>query len=250
MEKLEPLDNRCRRGEPSPNVILTVGVMWMRISPLEIEQQTFNKALRGFDPVEVAAYLENLAREFESLIAENADLQGKVKVLSSKLENYEEIEKTLQETLLTSQKTAEEARRNLEKEADLVIKQARLERQQILEEARTQLSELNRKIAELQMAKERYLSEFKAFLGAQWHLLENIDSGSGSRPPAHHASTRRRARPQGEELEQVLAELDQLVGQDKEDSQDKETAAETLSNIKIPPADTGGQDEQAHREDR
>lgn len=230
-------------------MILTVGVMWMRISPLEIEQQTFNKALRGFDPVEVAAYLENLAREFESLIAENAELKEKVKILSSKLENYEEIEKTLQETLLTSQKTAEEARRNLEKEADLVIKQARLERQQILEEARTQLSDLNRKIAELQMAKERYLSEFKAFLGAQWHLLENIDSGSGSLPAAN-ATPRRRVRPRGEELERILGELDQLEDQNNADTQKQETAAETLSGIKSPPADTGGQDEQAHREDR
>lgn len=221
----------------------------MRISPLEIEQQTFNKALRGFDPDEVTAYLENLAGEFESLIAENAELKEKVKVLSSKLENYEEIEKTLQETLLTSQKTAEEAKKNLEKEADLVIKQARLERQQILEEARTQLSELNRKIAELQMAKERYLSEFKAFLGAQWHLLENIDSGSESQPAAR-ASSRRRTRPQGEELERILKELDQTEEQGKADNQEEETTAETLPGTKSPPADTGGHDEQAHREDR
>lgn len=221
----------------------------MRISPLEIEQQTFNKALRGFDPDEVTAYLEHLAGEFESLIAENAELNEKVKVLSSKLENYEEIEKTLQETLLTSQKTAEEAKRNLEKEADLVIKQARLERREILEEARTQLSELNRKIAELQMAKERYLSEFKAFLGAQWHLLENIDSGSESRPAAPQSS-RRRTRPQGEELERILGELDQLEGQEKTKPQKEETAAEKLSGMNPPPADTGGQDEQAHREDR
>ncbi len=230
-------------------MVLTVGVMWMRISPLEIEQQTFNKALRGFDPVEVAAYLENLAKEFESLIAENAELKEKVKVLSSKLENYEEIEKTLQETLLTSQKTAEDAKRNLEKEADLVIKQANLERQQILEEARTQLSELNRKVAELQMAKERYLSEFKAFLGAQWHLLENIDIDAGSRPAAR-ASSRRRTRPQGEELERVLSELDETEHHDQSDTQKKNTAAGAVSGMTSPPADTGGQDEQAHREDR
>ena len=230
-------------------MILTVGVMWMRISPLEIEQQTFNKALRGFDPVEVTAYLENLAREFENLIAENAELSEKVKVLSSKLENYEEIEKTLQDTLLASQKTAEEARRNLEKEADLVIKQARLERQEILEEARTQLSDLNRKIDELQMAKERYLSEFKAFLGAQWHLLENIDSGAQAKP-AGRVTSRRRSRPQGEELERVLSELDQAEGRDGTNAQEQEAAAGTLPGAASPPADTGGQDEQVHREDR
>jgi cell division initiation protein len=226
-----------------------VGVIGMRISPLEIEQQTFNKSLRGFDPVEVATYLESLAREFEALIAENAELKEKVGSLTSKLTGYEEIEKTLQETLLSSQKTAEEAKRNLQKEADLIIKQAQLERQQILEEARAQLSELNRKIAELQMTKERYLSEFKAFLGAQWHLLENIDADAETRP-ATHSSARRRARPRGEDLERILDELERTEDQGKTEPEKDQAAADPLSTMKSPLADTGGQDEQAHREDR
>jgi cell division initiation protein len=219
----------------------------MRISPLEIEQQTFNKTMRGFDPAEVTTYLENLAREFESLIAENAELKEKMKLFSSKLESYEEIEKTLQETLLTSQRTVEDTKRNIQKEAELVIKQAHLERQRILEEARTQLSDLNRKIAELQMAKERYLAEFKAFLGAQWHILENIDTGTDSARPAHGTS-RRRPRPQGEELERILSELE---GQGPQ-SQDKPTARSrpaSRSAIPSPPAGNGGEDEQTHRKD-
>jgi cell division initiation protein len=234
---------------PPLMVILPVGVIGMRISPLEIEQQTFNKALRGFDPVEVATYLESLAREFEALIAENAELREQVKVLTSKLSGYEDIEKTLQETLLTSQKTAEEAKRNIQKEADLVIKQAQLERQQILEEARTQLSELNRKIAELQMAKEKYLSEFKAFLGAQWHLLENIDAGPAP-PRMDSPSRRRRIRPQGEDLERLLDDLERMEDQKAGESGGESSAPDPGSMMKSPPADTGGQDEQAHREDR
>jgi len=226
-----------------------VGVMGMRISPLEIEQQTFNKALRGFDPVEVTTYLESLAGKFETLIAENAELKGKVQVLSSKLESYQEIEKTLQETLLASQKAAEEAKQNLRKQADLVYKQAQLERQQILGEARAQLSDLNRKIAELQMAKERYLAEFKAFLGVQWHLLENIDQGSETRPAAH-SSARHRVRPQGEDLERILKDLDRTEDPGKTVSQEPSAATGPSSTTKSQPADTGGQDEQAHREDR
>jgi cell division initiation protein len=220
----------------------------MRISPLEIEQQTFNKAMRGFDPVEVTTYLENLAREFESLIAENVELKEKVKLFSSKLEGYEEIEKTLHETLLTSQRTVEETKRNIEKEADLVIKQAHLERQRILEEARAQLSDLNRKVAELQMAKERYLVEFRAFLGAQWHLLETIDTGTDSAKPSH-ASSRRRSRLQGEELERALKDLEEQGPQ----SITRPTAGSGpagRSAIPSPPAGTGGEDEQTHRKNQ
>jgi cell division initiation protein len=179
------------------------------MSPLEIEQQTFNKAFRGYDPVEVSAYLESLAGKFEELIAENAELREKMAEFSSKLESYQEIEKTLQETLVTSQKTAEEAKRNVEKEADLIIKQAQLEKQQILEGAKAELADLNRQIADLQMVKQRYVSEFKAFLNTQYHLLESIETGAEVSKP-QSSSTRRRARPQGEELEKILDDLEKI----------------------------------------
>jgi cell division initiation protein len=189
----------------------------MRISPLEIEQQTFNKAFRGYDPVEVATYLEMLAGEFEKLIAENAELKERTKELSTRLESYQELEQALQDTLLTSQKTVEEAKRNVQKEADLILKEAQLESGKVLEEAKLELADLNKKIADLQMSKERYLSEFRAFLGAQWHLLENIESGTETNRGSF-STKRRRARPKGEELERILESLDESTSREKEDS--------------------------------
>ncbi len=180
----------------------------MKISPLEIEQQSFNKAFRGYDPVEVTTYLEMLAGEFEGLIAENAELKEKMKEFSARLKSYQELEQTLQDTLLTSQKTAEDTKRNVEKEADLIIKEAHLESERMLEEAKLRLTDLNRKISDLQMSKERYVSEFKAFLSAQWHLLENIESGEGS-SKGSVSIKRRRERPQGEELKKILDSIEE-----------------------------------------
>jgi len=179
----------------------------MKISPLEIEQQTFNKALRGFNPVEVTTYLEMLAGEFESLIAENAELKEKVTELATRLESYQEMEQTLQNTLLTTQKTAEEAKRNVQKEADLIIKEAHLESEKMLEDAKLRLADLNKRISDLQMSKETYFSEFKALLTAQWHLLENIESGAEvSKSPV---SIKRRRRPREESVEKVLDSLEE-----------------------------------------
>jgi cell division initiation protein len=180
----------------------------MKISPLEIEQQSFNKAFRGYDPVEVTTYLEMLAGEFEGLIVENAELKEKMKEFSARLKSYQELEQTLQDTLLTSQKSAEDTKRNVEKEADLIIKEAHLESERMLEEAKLRLTDLNRKISDLQMSKERYVSEFKAFLSAQWHLLENIESGEGS-SKSSVSIKRRRERPQGEELKKILDSIEE-----------------------------------------
>jgi cell division initiation protein len=198
-----------------------VGVIMMKMTPLEIEQQTFNKAFRGFDPVEVSTYLEMLAEEFEKLIAENAEFKDKLTELATRLESYQKMEKTLKDTLLTTQKTAEEAKRNIEKEADLIIKEAQLERGKILEEAKVRLAQINKKLSDLHISKETYLSEFKAMLSAQWHLLENIESGTelSQRPVS---TKRRRPRPRGEELEKVLSNLGKT-------NPEQETESETQS---------------------
>ncbi len=185
-----------------------------RMSPLEIEQQTFNKAFRGFDPVEVATYLEMLAGEFEKLIAENAELREKLKELSARLESYQELEQTLQSTLLTTQKTAEEAKRNVQKEADLIIRQAHLEGERILEEAKLQLASLSRQISDLQMSRESCLSEFKALLSAQWHMLENIESGAEA-PKGPVSTKRRRRHHRGEETQEMLESLDETEPREK-----------------------------------
>jgi cell division initiation protein len=163
--------------------------------------------------VEVSTYLGVLAGEFESLIAENAELREKVKELTARLESYQEMEQTLQDTLLTTQKTAEEAKRNLQKEADLIIKEARLQSEKMLEDAKLQLADLNTQISNLQMSRESCLSEFKALLNAQWHLLENIESGA-SHPKGRATSKRRRTRPQGEELEKILDTLEEDSAQE------------------------------------
>jgi cell division initiation protein len=191
----------------------------MKISPLEIEQQTFNKALRGFNPVEVTTYLEMLAGEFESLIAENAELKEKVKELAARLQSYQEIEQTLQNTLLTTQKTAEEAKRNVRKEADLIIKEAHLESEKLLEDAKFRLADLNKRISDLQLSKETYFSEFKALITAQWHLLENIESGAEI--PKGLTSIKRRRRPKEEDVEKVLNSLEEADAPHKAGSEPK-----------------------------
>ncbi|MFQ5630060.1 MAG: DivIVA domain-containing protein, partial [bacterium] len=42
----------------------------MKLTPLDIKKQEFKKNLRGYDPIEVDAFLEMVANEFESLLRE------------------------------------------------------------------------------------------------------------------------------------------------------------------------------------
>jgi len=47
----------------------------MKVSPLSIKKQEFNKTMRGYDRDEVQAFLDKLAGEFEALQKENDSLK-------------------------------------------------------------------------------------------------------------------------------------------------------------------------------
>lgn len=148
----------------------------MRITPLDIRKQPFRKTLWGFDPDAVNSFLEMVASEYEIIIGENNRLATRVRNLEEKLEAYEKIEKTLNETLITAQKISDEAKVNAQKEAELIIKDAMIRAQQYEDEARKRVHDLESQLVSLRNQRDSFLARFKAMLTTQLNLL-NVISG-------------------------------------------------------------------------
>ncbi len=114
----------------------------MKLTPLEIKQQTFEKGLRGYDTADVQAFLTLVSNEFEHLLNKNKELEQEIDKLTDRVKHYERVEDALHETLQTAKESMEqkvsgakqEAKNTLEKaemEADAIIKEANHNRQQI-----------------------------------------------------------------------------------------------------------------------
>lgn len=114
----------------------------MKLTPLEIKQQTFEKGIRGYDTADVQAFLSLLSNEFEQLQNKNKELEQQIDKLTDRVKHYEKVEDALHETLQTAKESMEqkvssarqEAKNTLEKaemEADAIIKEANHNRQQI-----------------------------------------------------------------------------------------------------------------------
>lgn len=114
----------------------------MKLTPLEIKQQTFEKGLRGYDTADVHAFLTLVSNEFEHLLNKNKELEQEIDKLTERVKHYERVEDALHETLQTAKESMEqkvsgarqEAKSTLEKaemEADAIIKEANHNRQQI-----------------------------------------------------------------------------------------------------------------------
>lgn len=122
-----------------------------RLTPLEIQKQNFNKALRGYSSDEVRGYLHLVAEELETLLREVERLSRDNQVIREEMKEHSEREQILKDTLLSAQRVSEDVKSNARKEAELIVKDAELLSERIIDQAMTRVGDLERTIQELKL---------------------------------------------------------------------------------------------------
>jgi cell division initiation protein len=189
----------------------------MKISPLDIKKQEFATKFRGYSPDEVHSYLEMVAEEYEEVIRKNRDLEQKVLLIEERLENYKRMENVLQETLITTQKTAEETKANAEKRAQTMIAEAKLEGQRITNDINERLAKIRREIADLTNQRDTFAVSFRSLLDSQLALLNLIEKKHAQKEE-EVIPTRRKVDLSDEELEKIVSEFERKIGLDESDA--------------------------------
>ncbi len=126
----------------------------MRLTPLDIKKQEFKRLMRGYDPEEVHTFLEMVAEEFEILQREKNRLEDEAVKLRTQLHDYQEVERTLKQTLMNAQESVQLSRDNSKREADLLLREAELQAERILEDARHKLTQLKNDLQIVRAQKE------------------------------------------------------------------------------------------------
>ena len=147
----------------------------MKITPLDIQKKTFRTALRGLDPDEVDAFLDMVAGEMEEVVKENIGLKEEVRRQSTRLAEYEERERMLQETLMTAQKITADIKDQARKEAELFLADAEKQAARIVQDAHRRLVELIQDINELKRERARFRSEVKHVVESHLEVLKSFD---------------------------------------------------------------------------
>lgn len=144
----------------------------MRLTPLDIRQQQFNvRMFRGFDPQEVDAFLEDVAEDYGALLKENALLREQVAAHEERARGAGEVEKTLKDTLVTTQRLSEEMKEAARREADLVVREASLRGEKMLEEVRGEEARIRGDIRGLKRRRQELIEELRATVVRYQRLL-------------------------------------------------------------------------------
>lgn len=88
------------------------------IAPHELKRKPFTKAVRGYSSSEVDEYIEFLIDKYTQLYKENAELERKLHVVSSKYEELAGDEESIRSAVLKAQKLSEAIVSNAQKKAD------------------------------------------------------------------------------------------------------------------------------------
>src|SRR4030095_2530051 len=132
----------------------------MRISPHDIRQQQFTvRTFRGADPREVDAFLEDVADDYETLLKENQLLKEQLAAHEDRQRGVVERERSLQDTLVTTQRLVEEVKMAATREADLIVREAELRGDKAVEAARSEEAKLRVEIQALRRLRRQAAGE-------------------------------------------------------------------------------------------
>ena len=147
------------------------------LTPLDIHNQEFKRRLRGYDVDEVDEFLDEIIRDFEYLYKENLELKETIQKRDEEVNRYQELEQTLQETLVLAQQTGEEIKQNAKKEAELIIWEAQKRAEQILAKAEAETLTATEMLEKMHGLEKQLYVKMKSFLTSQLEFLEEYEIG-------------------------------------------------------------------------
>lgn len=160
----------------------------MKITPLDISRQEFRRVMRGYDVDEVDSFLDTVSNEYEELMKENAHLRERIKTLEDKVGEYREMEKAMENALISVERVSEEIKLNAQKEAELMIREAELKARDILREGDALSKKLREDIVELKRQRQILRSKLKATIETHLKMIEFEDEEDQESPVTEGSS--------------------------------------------------------------
>ncbi|AYB45528.1 cell division initiation protein [Paenibacillus sp. cl141a] len=144
----------------------------MPLTPLDIHNKEFARRIRGYDEDEVNEFLDQIIKDYESVIRENKELGNQLMAMQERLDHFSNIEETLSKTIIVAQEAADELKNNAKKEAQLIIKESEKNADRIINDALGKSRKIALEVEELKKQASIYRTRFRSLVEAQLELLK------------------------------------------------------------------------------
>lgn len=146
----------------------------MNVTPLDLRQQKFKTAMRGYDRGEVDALLAEVADDYEGAIRETDRLRSEVTRLEAAIAEHRSEEKSLKNTLLSAQRLADEMRDKAEADGQRIVREAENRADLLVQKASARHEELQREIEGLRARRRETETSVEAIINALKNTLDFV----------------------------------------------------------------------------
>ncbi len=147
----------------------------MKLSPTDINNKEFKKGIRGYSIDEVDEFLDKIVESYEEIFKENEILKENLSRVNEKLDHYEKLEATIQNTLLLAQNAADQAKQSSEKQAELIIGNANETAQRILDKAHGDVIAINDEYERVREEFIKFRAKFRGFMNTQLQTFDELE---------------------------------------------------------------------------
>ncbi|UQS86441.1 DivIVA domain-containing protein [Nicoliella spurrieriana] len=107
----------------------------MVLSPQDIHNKEFSVKMRGYNIDQVNDFLDQIIKDYQITIKQNDDLRTALNQTQSQLKRFNEMQNSLNQSILVAQQAADEVKNNATGNAQTVLNEAKQQAQKIVNDA-------------------------------------------------------------------------------------------------------------------
>ena len=146
----------------------------MKVTPLDLRQQKFRTAMRGYDRAEVESFLNETADDYEQALRDADRLRDELARAQASLDEHRESERNLRNTLLTAQRLADEIKQQAEAEGKRLVREAEGRSDLMLSKTQSRLEEVQREIDGLRLKRRDVENSLESTIATLRNALEFV----------------------------------------------------------------------------
>jgi cell division initiation protein len=144
------------------------------VTPLDLATSQFKTSVRGFDRREVTEFLAGLADDYEKALREADRLRDDLGRALAVVQEHKEQERSLQATLMTAQKLADEIRHTAEQESERIIAEGQMRAAAVLAGTAPRADAIDGEIAALRARRNQAASDLDATIATLRATLQAV----------------------------------------------------------------------------
>ena len=163
------------------------------MKPVDVRRKEFkSKWFGGYSANQVDDFLDTVADNYEDVYSENLRMGEKISNLQSRLDQFEELEGSIQSALINAERAAEDLRHsagqeaentrmNANREAELTVREAKARAHQLMADSSGRAERVRESYEALTEAKKYFTDDFRKLLKSYLDVMENAEITSAKK---------------------------------------------------------------------